>query len=139
MSIRDSLRDGIGILRRLRRDTSDAWLGGVCAGIARYVGWTPTAVRVVAFLIVLFTAFGPAMTVYCLLWWLIDRDDVVTPAYADTQPYAPSSPRSDNSSSSRTSDARARFARLEERLRNMEECVSSREFELRQELRRLES
>src|SRR5262249_50756323 len=130
---------GIGILRKLRRDTSDAWLGGVCAGIARYVGWTPTAVRVVAFLIVLFSAFGPAMTVYCLLWWLIDRDDeVATPTYVSAPPTAPSPPRP-SSSSSRTTDAHARFARLEERLRSMEECVSSKEFELRQELRRLES
>ena len=138
MSIRDSLRDSFGLLRRLRRDSGQAWLGGVCAGIARYSGWTPTGVRVVTFLIVLFSAFWPAFTVYCLLWWLIDPDDEVAPAYADTRPYAPSSPRSDNSSS-RTADARARFARLEERLRNMEECVSSKEFELRQELRRLES
>ena len=32
-----------------------------------------------------------------------------------------------------------RFARLEDRLGNMEECVTSNEFELRRELKKLES
>ena len=36
-------------------------------------------------------------------------------------------------------EIRARFARIEERLRHMETCVASSEYELRRELRKLET
>jgi phage shock protein C len=36
-------------------------------------------------------------------------------------------------------ELKARFARLDERLRDIEECVTDKEFELRRELKKLEA
>jgi phage shock protein C len=36
-------------------------------------------------------------------------------------------------------EIKARFERLDQRLRNIEECVTDREFELRRELKKLET
>ena len=42
-------------------------LAGVCAGIAEYLGWDITLVRVVYLLLSLFTAAFPGLIVYLLL------------------------------------------------------------------------
>jgi hypothetical protein len=42
-------------------------------------------------------------------------------------------------SSATLGELKYRFGRMEDRLRNMEECVTSKDYELRSELRKLES
>jgi phage shock protein PspC (stress-responsive transcriptional regulator) len=58
---------------RLRRDTRNKVIGGVCAGIARRYGLSPTALRV-AF-VVSCVLPGPQFVAYLLLWLLIPADD----------------------------------------------------------------
>jgi len=41
--------------RRLTRNTVDGKLGGVCAGIADYLGWDQTMVRILTILLFIFT------------------------------------------------------------------------------------
>ena len=41
--------------RRLTRNKVDGKLGGVCAGIADYLGWDHTMVRILTILLVIFT------------------------------------------------------------------------------------
>ena len=53
--------------KRLFR-SNDRMLGGVCAGIAEYLGWDPTLVRV-AYIILSIASIGfPGILVYIILW-----------------------------------------------------------------------
>lgn len=52
--------------KRLFR-SNDRMLGGVCAGIAEYLGWDATLVRVAYALITIFGVGSPVL-IYVLLW-----------------------------------------------------------------------
>jgi len=52
--------------RKLTKST-DKKLGGVCAGIAEYLGWDITATRVLYLLLSLFSACFPGLIVYIIL------------------------------------------------------------------------
>ncbi|MBI2220112.1 MAG: PspC domain-containing protein [Acidobacteria bacterium] len=43
-------------------------LGGVCGGIAKSLGWTPTRVRVLYVIVSILSAAFPGTIVYLLLW-----------------------------------------------------------------------
>lgn len=51
-------------------------LGGVCGGIAEWLGWDPTAVRLTYILLSILSAAFPGLLVYLILW-------LVTPPAAD--------------------------------------------------------
>ena len=53
----------------LRRDTRHKVIAGVCAGIARRYGWSPTVVRLLFVLSCLLP--GPQVIAYVLLWALL--------------------------------------------------------------------
>lgn len=55
--------------RSLYRDTEDRFLGGVCAGLAHYLGWDPLAVRLIFVALVL--GFGTGVIVYIIMWILV--------------------------------------------------------------------
>ena len=56
----------------LARDTSNNIIGGVCSGIARRFGWSPTLVR--AAFIVSIILPGPQVFLYLVLWMLLPAD-----------------------------------------------------------------
>ncbi|QTI67777.1 PspC domain-containing protein [Gordonia sp. L191] len=58
--------------RRLTRSRGDAWLGGVCGGIAARYGWDATLVRAAFVASILLP--GPQVLLYLLLWIVIPRD-----------------------------------------------------------------
>ena len=43
-------------------------LGGVCAGLAESLGWTPTRVRILYVLVSVISAAFPGTLVYLILW-----------------------------------------------------------------------
>lgn len=43
-------------------------IGGVCGGIAAWLGWDPTLVRVGYVLLSIFSAGFPGILVYIILW-----------------------------------------------------------------------
>ncbi len=57
--------------RRIFRDTDHAKLGGVCAGLAAYVGVVPIVVRILFIVATLF--YGSSLLVYLLLWAMIPQ------------------------------------------------------------------
>lgn len=65
--------------RSLYRPRDRRLLGGVCAGIARYYGWSPNRVRVVYLIGSVLSAAFPGTLVYLALW-LIMPDDPRGPA-----------------------------------------------------------
>lgn len=60
--------------KRLYRDSSDKFIGGVCSGIANYLNTDPAIVRIL-FAIITFGGFGLGFLLYILLWiFLPDKD-----------------------------------------------------------------
>lgn len=43
-------------------------LGGVCGGIAQWLGWNPTAVRLLYVVVSILSAGFPGALVYVILW-----------------------------------------------------------------------
>jgi phage shock protein C len=144
-----------GFLSEMQRYPNEGWIAGVCAGIADYFNWKVQVVRLIAVLLAIFTAFWIVLIIYCVLWYVMDEGSMQDPDRPNYRGYPPRGPSPSSPSSTifdtgpagsapaapgaSMSELKARFARLEERLRNMEECVTSKDFELRQELKRLES
>jgi len=54
---------------------SDGMIAGVCAGIANYLGWPPTRVRLIYVLVSALSAAFPGILVYLLLWFLMPSAD----------------------------------------------------------------
>lgn len=47
--------------------SNNKMVAGVCAGIAEYLGWEPTLVRIVYLLLALFSAGFPGLLLYLIL------------------------------------------------------------------------
>lgn len=124
-------------MNNMKRYPEQGWIAGVCAGIAEYFDWNVKLLRVLLVVALCVSGFFPVGVAYLVLWYVLDPSVPGTGGrYRDYG--SPIDPRPDRPSGS-TSDVKARFARLEQRLRNLEECVSSRDFELRREIRKLEA
>jgi len=50
-------------------------LGGVCAGIAEWLGWDITLVRVLYVIVSILSAAFPGVVVYLLLWVIMPGPD----------------------------------------------------------------
>ena len=50
------------------RRSRNKMLAGVCGGIAEWLGWDPTVVRIAYVLISIFSAGFPGILVYIILW-----------------------------------------------------------------------
>lgn len=53
--------------------SNDKLIAGVCGGIADYLGWDATMVRVIYLLLSLFTAGFPGVLTYIILWILMPK------------------------------------------------------------------
>lgn len=51
---------------KLRRSRTDKMLAGVCGGIAEYLGWDSTLVRII-FIILVFSSVGSMVLLYFIL------------------------------------------------------------------------
>jgi len=113
---------------RLYRDKENSRIAGVCAGIADYFGFNVTAIRLLTALSMLF--FWPIL-IYILLAFLIP----VKPAelYENVE-QADFWREVSNAPSDIFGELRHQFRGLELRLRSMEAFVTSKEFEIDQEL-----
>ena len=120
--------------RSMRRIPERGVIAGVCAGIAEYFDWNVKLLRALLVVFFIFSGAFPILVIYAVLWYAMDPAPAGT-AYPFAEGPAPEAPRRPVS----TTEVHARFARLDERLRNIEECVTDKEFELRRELKKLES
>lgn len=62
----------------LVRSRSDRMIAGVCGGLARWLGWSPTVVRVLYVTLSVLSAAFPGVLVYLLLWLVMPREEAVT-------------------------------------------------------------
>jgi len=58
----------------LQRSSGDRIIAGVCGGIARWLGWSPTVVRILYVLVSILSAAFPGVLVYLLLWLLMPQE-----------------------------------------------------------------
>lgn len=147
MSIRNRIREG-STFGHLHRYPREGWLSGVCVGLAEFFDWNVKLVRVVFVAAFIISGFFPVGLIYLVLWYLMDDADTAPTPRAERPRYREASAgayssrsygsRSYSAPPRSSEDVKARFTRLEERLRNMEACVTSEDFELRRELRKLE-
>ena len=59
----------------LRRSKTDRWIGGVCGGLAKWLSWDVTLVRVLYVLVSIFSAAFPGILVYIILWIVIPEEE----------------------------------------------------------------
>ena len=52
----------------LLRSQQERMIGGVCGGIAAFLGWSPTRVRVAYVLLSVLSAAFPGIVLYIALW-----------------------------------------------------------------------
>lgn len=60
---------------QLLRSRDDRMIAGVCGGIARWLGWDPTAVRALYVLVSFFSAAFPGILVYLILAIVIPTEE----------------------------------------------------------------
>ncbi len=53
---------------RLHRSRSNRMLAGVCGGLAEWLGWDPTLVRILYVVASVVSAAFPGLLVYLVLW-----------------------------------------------------------------------
>lgn len=58
--------------KRLYRSKTDTMIGGVCAGLAKYLNIDPTIVRLIFVLMLLLGGHG--LLVYLILWLVIPQE-----------------------------------------------------------------
>ena len=60
--------------RPLRRARTERMVAGVCGGIAKWLDWDPTLVRVLYVLASILSAAFPGILAYIILWILIPEE-----------------------------------------------------------------
>ena len=122
--------------RRFFRDKSRAWLGGVCAGIADYFGFSVGATRLLTVIAALAIPPMPVL-VYIGLWILVPSRQVSKERHAEPAE-AKQFRKAVRARPKRTlSDVHRRFQQLDARLATLERHVTSRRYRLDQEFDRL--
>lgn len=61
--------------RPLHRSASNRLIGGVCGGFAAWLGWNPTAVRLLYVLVSILSVAFPGIIVYIVLWIVMPLGD----------------------------------------------------------------
>jgi len=59
----------------LRRSRRHRMIAGDCGGIAEWLGWDPTAVRILYVLVSILSAAFPGILVYAILWFVMPEGD----------------------------------------------------------------
>lgn len=60
--------------KRLRRSTANSMIGGVCGGLAEYLGWDPVLVRLLYVFLSIISATFPGILFYIAAWIIIPKD-----------------------------------------------------------------
>jgi phage shock protein PspC (stress-responsive transcriptional regulator) len=58
---------------KLRRSSSNRIIAGVCGGLADWLGWNPTTVRVLYVVVSILSAAFPGALVYLILWLIMPK------------------------------------------------------------------
>jgi phage shock protein C len=106
---------------------------GVCRGVAEHFDFSVFWVRTIAVILLIFSGVGPALVVYLLAALIMKPAPEIPIASADEQEFY------DRYTSSRHEAAqrlKRRHENLEQRIRRMEDVVTTREYDWESRLRR---
>jgi phage shock protein C len=59
---------------KLERSRSDRMIAGVCGGIADWLGWNTTGVRILYVLLSILSVAFPGILVYLILWLVMPNE-----------------------------------------------------------------
>lgn len=59
----------------MTRSRNDRMIAGVCGGIAEWLGWNPTSVRVLYVIVSILSAGFPGTLAYLALWYIMPEGD----------------------------------------------------------------
>ncbi len=59
----------------LQRSANNVMFGGVCGGIAEWLGWDPTLLRILYVVVSVLSAAFPGLLVYIILWIVMPQAD----------------------------------------------------------------
>jgi phage shock protein PspC (stress-responsive transcriptional regulator) len=65
--------------RPLRLSRRHRKIAGVCGGLAEWLGWDPTIVRVLFVVVSIFSVAFPGILVYLILWGVVPRAEPERP------------------------------------------------------------
>jgi len=65
----------MAISNPLRRSRRDKLLAGVCGGLAEWLGWDATLVRILYVVVSILSAAFPGILVYVVLWIVMPKGD----------------------------------------------------------------
>ncbi len=65
---------GNALSRPLRRSRSDRIVAGICGGLAKWLDWDPTVVRVAYVAASLISAAFPGILAYIILWFVMPEE-----------------------------------------------------------------
>lgn len=114
----------------LYRSRKHAWIGGVCGGIADYLGIRPVIVRALT-LVSLFVLGGVTVWGYVILWIILDKQPKRRKQSGQAGPAEQPDLQYDLESCAQ------RLRNSEQRLRNVEAYMTSRQFRLHCEINRI--
>jgi len=66
--------EGVVSQNPLRRSRRERVLGGVCGGLAEWLGWSPTVVRIGYVVVSVCSAAFPGALVYVILWLVMPEE-----------------------------------------------------------------
>lgn len=139
--------------KRLYRNHKEGKVAGVCAGLAEHFGWEVWAVRII-FVTALIFAFWLTFVVYIAAWLVLDKKPALIERMDGHQTYREET-RFEQASDGRTIEVKTRvweagkapkealkdllqeFQAIEGKVCDMERCVTSSQYRLRQEINRL--
>ena len=123
---------------RLYRDPRRGALGGVCSGLADYLGVEVWVVRLVAVTALIFASFLTIL-LYLAAWAMLDKKPASAPesgfGRSPLKQHGWQQGLMPGQSLSRVTN---QLADLEQRLQAMERCVTSREYQMRHDWKRTE-
>lgn len=146
--------------RELLRDEKQGKIGGVCAGIANYFGWELWVVRIIA-VTALILATKVTFVTYIVAWVVLDKAPKTkksaysSASYDSDEQAVREETRIERTNDGRTIEVKTRvweagkaphvamddieleFARMEKTLRTMETYVTSSQFQVLQEFKKL--
>jgi len=123
--------------RRLYRDTDRAMLGGVCAGLAKHLGFNLKVTRFLA-IVAFFCAMPITIIGYLAAVFLIPATSSKTYDDVSSEELRKERLREEILRAKPTvNEVRERYKSMDERLAKIEEYVTSSRYELDEEFRRL--
>jgi len=60
--------------KQLTRLPDDKIIFGICSGLAKYLGWDKTVVRIIMVLLLIFTGFFPITLLYVIAYFIMPVD-----------------------------------------------------------------